>query len=143
MIIIFTGVMVPGLQYLIIGWSIPPSDSIHHLHEFLASIFFWSLLVGAGAQFIKPHTKAAPVLQIVGATAVMAIILLLTNTFFPPPFIFLLLALFIFALHPVGWRQLLRREGKPHWLLLGLTLLAIYPAISYAHQTHLATRVTH
>ena len=132
LLVVFTGVFIPALPYIFIGWATPASEFVHHVHEFLSSIFFWSLLVGVGVQLYRPLTKAAPILQVVSATSLLVIVALLTNSFFPPLAIFLALGLLVFAFHPLGIKGLFAREGGVHLPLLALTLIALVPALLYA-----------
>lgn len=142
LLVFFTGIMIPALPYIVTGWTLSPDHSIHHLHEFVTSIFFWSLLVGAGAQFFNARTKAAPILQLVGAVLLMLVLSIVTNSFFPPLVIFLVLGLGILFLHPAGVRNLIRREGPVHLPLLALVAVGIIPVIYFAID-HLGMQAMH
>jgi hypothetical protein len=131
LLIVFTGVMIPILPGVILGWFNPWLFGIHQLHEMNAGALNWLVLAGMLLQLNRPERKIAA-LQMTNLVVLVSIVVsLVAGTFFPPIILFLLFTAGAAWLHPRREEMLrLGRLGNPE--LLALVALAAVPLTFYA-----------
>jgi hypothetical protein len=125
------GVAVPVLPFIVTGWIDPAALGAHLIHDMLASALLWAALLGMVAQARSPQAHVGGMLQALGVFLVMCLAIIAGAYFFPPPFIFLVLALVAAALHPAR-ADLLSWRGIGHPAPAALTAVAAIPLLLYA-----------
>jgi hypothetical protein len=125
------GVAVPVLPFMITGWLDPAALGAHVVHDMLASALLWAALIGMAVQARWPQAHVGGMLQATGVFLMMCLAIIISAFAFPPPFIFLALALVAGALHPAR-AELLSWRGIRNPALAGLTAVAAIPLLLYA-----------
>jgi hypothetical protein len=131
LLIVFSGVMIPLLPLVIIGWFNPDLFGIHQLHEMSNGAITWVVFAGVLLQLHRPERKVAAVQMANVAVLTAVIISLVAGTFFPGALVFFLLTAAVAWLHPRR-QDMLRLGGIRHPALLALVAIAAVPVLLYA-----------